>query len=605
MSFPKSCLLGLALGLSLSSNVGCGSSGGKRVDDDEQPGGDGDRGDGDRGDGDSGDGDSGDGDVSWPVIEGDYNLEVSDNPLKVTLTYEEDRQASQRFGFEGGILQATGSDGTTYVLGISNEAMPYPQRISMTPIATLEGLPFEATPHGVRLEPEGFEFVAPVQLEVIPPSGETWPVERQIPLSIQGKEESVGLGLIEPDKENLTFSLLHFSKYVALLSEKGMNATLSESEVRSRFGGNILERMQSAAGELLVRERQEQLLGKEDGNVVVDIIKMVEQFEERVLKLRLDKAGESCAASKLAVQTLAGLERQRQLLDMGSSKYWGQFSSLIEKSVLVCMKEEYEICRDEHIITRILPYYIANLRQEQLLGYAPENPLTWPTWWTEAEEYVKKCLTFEVSFDSSVRYSEPDADLSMSETVTGRVKVQYVLNILMMQGDFSRAVTETLGLITSSAGTLTASGYSVADSSRCDTIDETTRKDGQFFVPFLMFRPGDITQENPLGNLDVTNLALSFAFAPNLSEYSYTSKQEENVGCGQTVDSGTEILSWGTTLAEELSSEYMTEEDGVVLKDFLYSSGDIIGTKTFTFGFDDGQVDMEGPVNVVVFHKPE
>ena len=46
-----------------------------------------------------------------------------------------------------------------------------------------------------------------------------------------------------------------------LLAEKGTDSTLSQADVRSRFGGATEERLQSAASERLGKERMHQLLG--------------------------------------------------------------------------------------------------------------------------------------------------------------------------------------------------------------------------------------------------------------------------------------------------------------------------------------------------------
>lgn len=122
----------------------------------------------------------------------------------------------------------------------------------------------------MRLEPDGFEFVAPVLLQVTLPTGSGVSPEREIPLSITGNKNLVSLGLLEPDAAQPTFFIQHFSSYAVVLSQKGMNATLSESEVRSRFGGDELERIQTATAEKLARERQRQLLGQDDGEVQID-----------------------------------------------------------------------------------------------------------------------------------------------------------------------------------------------------------------------------------------------------------------------------------------------------------------------------------------------
>jgi hypothetical protein len=60
----------------------------------------------------------------------------------------------------------------------------------------------------------------------------------------------------------------------------------------------------------------------------------------------------------------------------------------------VCMKEEFEICRDEHVLPRILPAWLGIERQNQLLGNNTPDAFN-------TERYVKACLKFELDFFST------------------------------------------------------------------------------------------------------------------------------------------------------------------------------------------------------------
>lgn len=59
-----------------------------------------------------------------------------------------------------------------------------------------------------------------------------------------------------------------------------------------------------------------------------------------------------------------------------------------------CNREEYELCRDNHIITRMLPYYLGVSRQAELLGI--DATTLAPVWQQDTKAAVDKCLNFKL-----------------------------------------------------------------------------------------------------------------------------------------------------------------------------------------------------------------
>ena len=89
---------------------------------------------------------------------------------------------------------------------------------------------------------------------------------------------------------------------------------------------------------------------------------------------------------------------------------------------------------------------------------------------------------------------------------------------------------------------------------------------------------------------------------PNLSSYVHTSRQEESAGCGKVTATGSDVLSWSTTLGAELLRISGSENDGAWLTDWSVMNSDILATKDLSL--DDGQ-DSHGSVHLVVFHTPK
>jgi len=241
-------------------------------------------------------GGSGAGDVSEA-------LDPKTQPVTVTTTVDQSRAVSDRIGPEGGTLTASGADGSQFTLEIPADALVEEIEITMTPIESMEGLPLVGgLAAGVQLEPEGMSFYDFVTLTIEPALD--IPVDQQIPIGSSGVDGAVYIPLIDPESTTVRLRLLHFSSGGVA---KGYLADLAP--VRQRLGGTADARLQSLMAAELARARQTQLLTGEETLDMGLIESLMKQWKEQVLKPRLAAAGESCAAGRLAIETLLGYER--------------------------------------------------------------------------------------------------------------------------------------------------------------------------------------------------------------------------------------------------------------------------------------------------------
>lgn len=537
-----------------------------------------------------------------------WDLTVSSDPLTAELEADEDRAESELVTLDGGTLSVQAADGTVFELIIPEGALYEPTVITLTPLSAFEVSGLEGSAYGVRIEPDGLAMMGSPTLEITPPDGEEWAVDQQLPLAVTGEADLLSLAPIVGESESLRLALTHFSSYGVLISQKGMAATLSEADIRSRFGGAAAERIESAVAERLAHERQRQLLGSSEASLLENgIDELWAEYEAHVVKPRVAKAGESCAAGKLAIQTVLGMDRQRQLLgDESSSEF--QFLDLLPTVTDVCLREEYELCRDDHIITRILPVYFGVLRQSQLLGLGTEvdGVAIPPTWVLTAEEYAKKCLSFELQFDSNVTYSDGSPEISMNETVTARVTASLQATLSLIPAETLPPGAATLGaLILGPAEPLESTTYAVYTSERCRTIDSEQAEDGQLQVGFLSFTPVPSTPESPGVTGEIEDVGISLAISPNLSAYAYTNRREEDNGCGELVSSGGDVLSWSSTLGAHFLNTSVNGENGVWITGWEPVNGDIIASKDLSLSYGDDDVTGRGPVRMVLFHAPK
>ena len=352
-----------------------------------------------------------------------YIFEIPDNPISVTPTLDGANQVEAIIPTSGGTVTATASDGTEYRLDIPADALVTDTLVRMTPVSQIEGMPFGSDQFAVQFEPEGLQLYANAILTITP--SQEIPIDQQIMFGYQGLGDNLVLLSPVVDSREIKIVVMHFSGAGV---SKGFLADIEP--VRARIGGDAESRIRSALGEKLQQERQRQLLGDESGDPI-DWESYFNQYEEQVVKPRIAAAGESCAAGRLALQTKLGFERQKQLLGMADDNSAAFDTGLMDTVAETCMKEEYEMCRDDHIIHRIIPAWLGLSRQFQLLGVT-EDSVSSPTL-EKAKEYVRKCLTFELRFESQATFDDGEGG-GYDSSVDSKVKLKFNPDDLSMKG---------------------------------------------------------------------------------------------------------------------------------------------------------------------------
>ena len=321
-------------------------------------------------------------DMSWI-------FDIPLDPIKVDVVLDTDQRVEAVIPVEGGTLSATGADGTLYTLEIPADALLNETTIGMTPVSSLAGLPFgsEQT-YSVQLSPEGLFFYNVAILTITP--AEAIPLDEQLVFGYQAEGQDLILAAPVVASSEIKIQVLHFSGNGVT---KGLLADIEP--VRQRLGGSAETRIQNAVSEELTRQRQQ---GADGEALAAFFVEAFRQYEEQVVKPRVAAAGESCAAGRLALQTVLGLERQRALLGLDGGEGGGllaKYPGLLDKATQVCVVEEFELCVEDHVIHRMLPVWLGFERQYALLGNGDAAVLR------EARELTVKCLTFKLQFEST------------------------------------------------------------------------------------------------------------------------------------------------------------------------------------------------------------
>ncbi len=356
------------------------------------------------------------GELSWILEEGDA--------ISVTPTINESLSASAPMTIaEGGTVSATGADGTTYTLTIPPDALRSNVTITMTPLASIDGLPFGEGPAiGVQLEPSGLQLDAFATLDI---DGQQVPaVSEQILYSYRGTGEALALAAPDLTVEGTRILLDHFSGY-------GVgNGLLTDIEpIRKRLGGEAFDKLTTAVAAALFVERSAIYLGSDVERV--DLSPYWAIFEEQILKPRLDAAGDSCGNSLLAQQTAMGYVRQRQLLgeEDFTLDYPGGWRSLVVLGARACLEEEYDLCRVDHIVHRMIPFWLGLQRSFALLGVGDEDASVL----AEAEQKVRDCLTFSIEYSSNT--SGDTDEVLVTSDVQAKAKITFDTQAIKFTSD--------------------------------------------------------------------------------------------------------------------------------------------------------------------------
>ncbi|MFT3893121.1 MAG: hypothetical protein QM730_15940 [Anaerolineales bacterium] len=116
----------------------------------------------------------------------DWMSNTPANPIDLSVDLDTDRAVEAIISSDGGKLEATGADGTYYLLDLPASSVVMDTLIRMTPVKTVSDLPLKetATTWAVQLEPEGLQLLANASLTIQFPTPP--PVIQQIPFQYQG-----------------------------------------------------------------------------------------------------------------------------------------------------------------------------------------------------------------------------------------------------------------------------------------------------------------------------------------------------------------------------------------------------------------------------------
>lgn len=416
------------------------------------------------------------------------------DPIHLTVTPDDAHSVSALIPVAGGTLEATGADGTVFTLQIPANALATATTISLTPLASVTGLPGQGgSVYAARVEPEGLELSGDATLTITPV--QPIPMAKQLFFSYKGAGTTVGLALPVTESPDVKIRLMHFSGYGV---EDGSADDVAA--IQAQLGGDAEAALQSLAAQLL-RDMREKALdngGDVDPGLSAALQDLMNQWEEQVVKPALEQAGSSCEAGKEAIRRAVDLERMRQLFGQGSPAGSQRIVDLVYAATITCVKQEYQRCQEEHHINGMLPLYIATLRMQQMMGGGQSSAE--PEAVTVARDLTVKCLTFELQFHSEGSFDDQGA--GYASTVDATLELKLDPTTLLIKGDGtleSLAFTFTLppgsgGMTCTTEGMPGGGTFEVKDLSYIEDIRSDTDPEPYVRDFELLYFPGVTTE---------------------------------------------------------------------------------------------------------------
>ncbi len=340
---------------------------------------------------------------------------MAPNPLAVDSTLQSARAVTRpAYHLMDNVITATAEDGTTYTLTIPKDALLGPEDITLTPVATVTGLPLSGgLVAGVQIEPHGLQLLRPATLEITSP--DAGPVAQQTPfLFSAGGEDFHQYPVAMPESgdtgNTIRLRLSHFSTPGVGLATAADRAGLAE-----RVPFQSIGQVEAVVSELLRVERASQLAGNPSNpDVMIRVVEVMNHYYDDVLRRELEQAEANPQMAANATAAAVGWMRDLAMLGVVDSARVTDANQRVERIWRNAMNHYWNRCIGQHDLGAIATL-MGIARQSQLFGW---------TWGEEAQGKAARCGQLEVRFDSRITSSGSGSGEISSGSHDGRWRVQ-------------------------------------------------------------------------------------------------------------------------------------------------------------------------------------
>jgi uncharacterized membrane protein YphA (DoxX/SURF4 family) len=317
---------------------------------------------------------------------------LAPHPKSVSVTLDTAKATTAVIPVTGGTLTATGTDGSVFTLTIPDKALGGDEKVTMTPLSAVNGLPFSGgLVAGVQLEPDGLELFQMATLTIKP--AKDVPIANQVAVSYHGTGDNLYMQPLDPTS-GISMHILHFSGNGVA---SGITGEIEEQAKNppTDAADQAAQQIDAEAAAAIAAERQAALTGQPPTQDVADILKgTLNNWFDQVVEPKVAAAQADYTLTDDAVYNALVWLRRLALLGAEDS-HQAQIDRLtaqVEELRKAYEKALGDRCISQHDVSAVLPL-LSLERQFQLVGLktsAEPGPL----------DTVKKCLRFELDFET-------------------------------------------------------------------------------------------------------------------------------------------------------------------------------------------------------------
>lgn len=351
------------------------------------------------------------------------------NPTRVVPAPDTARAVTVLVPKTGGSVSATGADGSTFTLKVPNRALAEDTEITLTPLSSIGGLPFESLVAGVQVEPDGLELDALATLEVTPSRSVEPAAQMAFGYSSFEGAQELHLMPFAPGAP-VRLSLLHFSGYglaQASPAQVASQATKQTHDTRNR----LLQALATSLGSGTPYEA------------------FFRDYDAQVIQPRIALGAPTCTFGLTTLSEIFALERLVQLNGVSFTFSDGQ-PALFEKIAKVCIQEA--MCRRGPLLSL--------LRTSALLG------LEGTAVQASIEAEVARC---DGGWKGGVRWTITGSSTQMDQTATTTF-----MKTIKREGSGAMTFIAPPGTVSEQGGGIPAESISASDSYTVDSVGTNT-----------------------------------------------------------------------------------------------------------------------------------
>ncbi|MET0621029.1 MAG: hypothetical protein ABW056_12165 [Thermoanaerobaculia bacterium] len=303
---------------------------------------------------------------------------------------------------KGGIVTATGADGSVFTLDVPPDALWSPETVTLTPVTRIDRFPFSGgLIAGVEIEPQGLALGVPATLTIRPASPP--PADRTIPYSYSRGGEDFILHPHDLDNPSLRLPVFRLGGYgagqgaVEEASSRLDNVpTAPLSPYLQRYAYELFLRALGRISQAELGQRGTQIYREAFEQVVAPLLGVPPASTVRAASRKEATCDLGDEDLSTAIAALIGIIQQKQIMGVVNDET-GEVDTGLEEALeqlRACALVSFNQCKQFNDPFEALRL-VQIARQLQILGV--EDPLLTSF---APGSLVERCLRFELDFES-------------------------------------------------------------------------------------------------------------------------------------------------------------------------------------------------------------